>query len=116
VSLLVFSTQDGHNGDRDLGRITGGDDDVGVRIDDVLTVLAAQKGAREDVLSRSSRASVLANEIAATARTLKLSVEGVLSFGGWSENVFISLDKPPGELGVHLLEHAAMVTRITHAG
>jgi hypothetical protein len=86
----------------DLRRVAEVDDHVGVRVDAVIAVAAAEQGLREDLILGDAGAWIeLLLEGALASGAAELAIEGLPDFAGGGELIFVTLDGPQDELGIH---------------
>jgi len=102
-----MSLPDDRNLFRHLGGVARGQDDLGLRVDEVPTEAAAQQGlCQQGIASEADLGVDLSVQPHLAAGALELSVERVLLFSFGKKLVLVSFDESKGQLGVHLFEHA----------
>lgn len=87
----------------DLRCVAEVDDHVGVWVDAVVAVAAAEQGLREDLIFGDAGAGIeLLLEGALAPGAAELAVESLPDLAGGGELIFVAFDGPQDEFGIHL--------------
>lgn len=96
---------------RDFRGVARGQDEPGLRVDEVAAQGAAKKCLGQDGSVSEARLGVdLLLQLGPAVRTLKLVVEGLLFPRLPRELILVSFDESPRNLGIHFFERAHGVT------
>ena len=102
MTLLVLP-QDGDGLYRDLGGIPEVHYDIGMGLDAVAAITAAQYGTWQDISFSKDRPRIkFLHELAAASGAYKSVVESISFLDCWGEHVSVTFNESPRYLGVHL--------------